>query len=99
MKIIYTGTDENSAGGKMEGVLYFGTVYKVPASKWLSGRFEEWLVEMLSQPVKPFSDMEPVPGAAVELVETYVQDGTGDLWVVVRVAYRKAGTAAGRASR
>lgn len=100
MKILCTSVMENSAGGAVDGVIYFGAAYKVPATVWQSGGYQAWIMETYPpQSYAKIPDMEPVPGANVELVETYTPDGSGDLWVVWRVPYRRAGTTAGRASR
>ena len=94
-KIINIGTGENTAGGQTEGVLYFGTAYKVPCAVWKSGGFEAWLMETYPpQAYEKIQGMEPVPGGAVELIETYTPDASGDLWVIWRVPYRQERTTA-----
>lgn len=91
MKIICTGVDENAAGGKIEGALYFGAVYKVPAAVWKSGGFEAWIMETYPpQAYEKIPGMEPVPGGNPELIEVYTPDASGDLWVMWRIPYREA---------
>ena len=94
-KIINVGVGENTTGGQTEGVLYFGTAFKVPCAVWKSGGFEAWIMETYPpQSYEKIQGMEPVPGAAVELIETYTPDMTGDLWVIWRVPYRQERTTA-----
>ena len=91
MKIVHALAGENASGERVDGVLYFGNVYKVPAAVWKSGAFEAWIMETYPpQAYDAISDMEPVPGGNVELIEVYTPDASGDLWVMWRVPYRKA---------
>jgi hypothetical protein len=89
-KILFIDAGENVAGGQAKGVMYFGTVYKVPCAVWKSGAFEAWILETYPpQSNEKIPGMEPVPGGSVELIEAHTPDMTGDLWVMWRVPYRQ----------
>ncbi len=88
--ILHTGAGENVAGGRADGVLYFGTAFRVPHAVWKSGAYRAWILET-HPPQSPdkIPGMEPVPGGAVELVEVYVPDASGDLWAMWRAPHRQ----------